>query len=572
MTREMLGLNRTQPLPACFLTGRSLLQDGRPLQALPLLQAAYEADPGHVAALHAYASCLEKLARFSDMHHAYARAAALLPGDASVLAGLGRSWLQSGDRNQARTWLQRAWQLAPERPVAAGQYGKLLREEGQAEAACAVLQPAVAAHPGLSELCWEYAQSLLACDRLDEAFACFTTFRQLRPTDPAAAVALGRIGAARGKIDQAQGCFRAALAIDPGYAPALWELAHVCRNCLDRAELDAVETGLTRPIPKLHRALLEDVLARDCDRRADYVAAALHAQRANAHHAAFRAASSLSYDPQAHAREIDATMATFDADLLRRLAQAGVDSERPVFVFGLPRSGTTLIEQMLGAHPQAVGIGEQTLARQALQAAIDDLHDPSQPLSPAAVRSAAQGHLQAIEERRQRLAPTRAGLRVIDKMPDNYLLAGWLAIAFPKAALIHCRRDPRDVALSCWLAQFTQLGWSFDLDHIVHRIEQHQRLMQHWRAMLGSRLVEVDYENMVEQPELQARHLVAAMGLPWDPQVMDSSSRSGVVRSASQMQVREPINRRGIARWRNYRLALAPVQARLEGLVRNHAG
>lgn len=545
-----------------------MLQQGQPREALPLLQAALDAEPDNIAVLHAYTNCLEQLGRFTAMRDTYAAAVARAPGDASLLAGLGRAWLQEGDRDQARACLQRAWQLAPTRPVAAGQYGRLLREDGEADAACEVLQPAIAAHPGLADLQWEYAQSLLACDRLDEAFACFAAVRQLRPGDPSTEVAFGRIAAAKGEREAAQAYFRAALAIDRTHAPAWWELAHACRTGLAPEERDAVAAALTRRLPAFHQALLEDVLARDCDRRADYVAAGVHAQRANAHHSGVRAASGLIYQPQQHTHEVDATIAIFDAGLLRRLADAGVASDRPVFVFGLPRSGTTLVEQMLGAHPRAVGIGEQVLARHGLQQALDaSRRAGSATLTPAAIQAAANRHLHALEQRRLRLAPERPGLRVIDKLPDNYLLAGWLALAFPQATLIHCRRDPRDVALSCWLAQFAQLGWSFDLQHIAHRIEQHQRLMRHWRGVLGARLVEVDYETLVEQPETEARRLVMAMRLDWHPDVLDFNTRRSVVRSASQMQVREPINRRAVGRWRNYSAVLAPVMPRLEAVL-----
>ena len=243
-----------------------------------------------------------------------------------------------------------------------------------------------------------------------------------------------------------------------------------------------------------------------------------------------------------------------------------------MFIIGLPRSGTTLLEQMLAAHPQIIGIGEQWIARQSLQHALANTTGGLiEKLAAPAVSDAARWHLQELEDRAQRLSGQHSAIRIVDKLPDNYMLAGWLRIAFPNAVIIHCLRDPRDVALSCWQTQFSKLHWSFDLDHIAHRIEQHRRLMRHWRTNIGDRLTEVRYECLVADPETELRRALSAMGLDWHPDVLAFTERKGFVRSASQYQVREPLHARSVERWRNYEEELASILPRLDAIAAQDA-
>jgi hypothetical protein len=153
----------------------------------------------------------------------------------------------------------------------------------------------------------------------------------------------------------------------------------------------------------------------------------------------------------------------------------------------------------------------------------------------------------------------------VDKMPENSLYLGLIAALFPGAKLIHCRRDPRDVALSCWMTDFAEVRWACDLEHIATRIEQHQRIMEHWQRVLPTPIFEVDYEALVADPDRIARALVAWCGLEWDPACLEFHSARRPVRTASVAQVRQPVYRTSVGRWKNYERTLAPLLARLEG-------
>jgi hypothetical protein len=155
--------------------------------------------------------------------------------------------------------------------------------------------------------------------------------------------------------------------------------------------------------------------------------------------------------------------------------------------------------------------------------------------------------------------------RVVDKMPDNYLYLGLLAALFPRAKFIHCRRDLRDVAVSCWMTNFRQIRWANDPDHIVGRFEVYRRMMEHWRRVLSVPVLAVDYEETVADLEGVARQLADWCGLAWEPACLAFHERKRPVRTASVSQVRQPIYQRSVARWKHYEGSLGSLLARFSG-------
>ena len=198
-------------------------------------------------------------------------------------------------------------------------------------------------------------------------------------------------------------------------------------------------------------------------------------------------------------------------DFFQRACGFGLESELPVFVVGLPRSGTTLIEQILAGHSQVFGAGETTLARDTLAALFGPAIDPDggfRGLEREAAQSMASQHLQKLR------SWNGTATRIVDKMPDNYLHLGLMACLFPQAKFIHCRRDLRDVAVSCWMTHFRELRWANDPRHIASRFHDYQRLMEHWRKVLPVPLLEVDYEDVVADLEaIPAPRVVVRFGV-----------------------------------------------------------
>lgn len=272
----------------------------------------------------------------------------------------------------------------------------------------------------------------------------------------------------------------------------------------------------------------------------------------------------MGYDPEARARFVDGLLGAFSPSHFERVRGLGDDSERPVFVVGMPRSGTTLTEQILASHPQVFGAGERNFAQSTFISLPAVLGRNEPPLACLAhLDRDAAGRLAAGHLGRLRELDGGTAARVVDKMPENYLLLGFLHTLFPRARLIHCRRDPRDVALSCWITNFARIRWACDLEHIAHHLLQYFRIMEHWRRVLPAPVFEVDYEELVADQEGVSRRLVAWLGLEWDPACLRFHQTERLVRTASVAQVRQPIYTRSVARWRHYESLLAPLLERL---------
>jgi hypothetical protein len=242
-----------------------------------------------------------------------------------------------------------------------------------------------------------------------------------------------------------------------------------------------------------------------------------------------------------------------------------------VFVFGMPRSGTTLVEQVLASHTRVHGAGELRLARQifdAIGGVVGRNDGPLRSLSALdakAVRELGRRHQASLHEIIRQTFPGSTPDRIVDKMPDNYLYLGLLAIVFPRATWIHVRRDPRDVALSCWMTNFRTIRWANHPDHLANRIREHERVTTHWRDVLPLPVHEVIYEHLVDDFEHEARRLVTACGLAWEPACLRFHQTSRPIRTASVTQVRQPLYRRAMARWRQYETALSDLFGRLPG-------
>ena len=244
-----------------------------------------------------------------------------------------------------------------------------------------------------------------------------------------------------------------------------------------------LKSALTDPnLVRGPRGRLLFALAHVLDVRGEYAKAAECAREANALILELNRGRR-EYSPEEHARFVDQMVQVFNSEYFARRAGAGLETCRPVFVFGLPRSGTTLVEQVLASHPRIFGAGELRLARQTFDA-IPALLDRAGP--PLACLPEFEGATigRAAAEHLEHLAQLDDGRndRIVNKMPDNYMYLGLLAVLFPRATFIHCRRDLRDVAVSCWMTDFRSIRWANDFEHLISRFTQYGRLMDHWRS------------------------------------------------------------------------------------------
>jgi hypothetical protein len=257
----------------------------------------------------------------------------------------------------------------------------------------------------------------------------------------------------------------------------------------------------------------------------------------------------------------------YSKEYFERVEGFGLNTDRLVFIFGLPRSGTSLTEQILASHSRVHGLGETQLVLKNFDRFLERTGSKAEAIE----RLARINQEQVVRMAREHLAALKvfdgSDLRIVDKLPDNYVYLGYLATLFPQARFIHCRRDLRDTAVSCWSTNFWYLEWANSFDHIVSRFAAYQRLMTHWENVLPVPVLQIDYEETVADLETSARRLVDWCGLDWEPACLNFHQSTRAVRTASVTQVRQPIYRRSVERWRNYEAALGPLFERLGTLV-----
>jgi hypothetical protein len=270
------------------------------------------------------------------------------------------------------------------------------------------------------------------------------------------------------------------------------------------------------------------------------------------------------FDPVAYHRLVNRLLACFDAGAMSRMPRSGLRDERPVLIVGMPRSGTSLTEQILASHPAVLAGGERSeLGLLALATAGDGLEYPESVarLSREQLEAMGRHYLDAVGR------PGSAARRITDKMWQNFEYLGLAQLMLPGARVIHCVRDPLDCGLSCFFQHFFGSGvaFSYDLGHIGAYMVEYRRIMDHWRSVLSLPMFELRYESLVSEPEATIRRLLAFLDLPWDPACLDFHQSARQVRTASFEQVRRPLYRSSVGRHRPYERWLGPLRESLAG-------
>lgn len=438
--------------------------------------------------------------------------------------------------------------------------GTALRDLGQLEEAIAVQRQAIELKPNFASAHCNLGAALYDQGRLEEAVA---AYRQAIILKPNFDVAHGNLGAALielGRSSEAHSSLEHAIRLAP-------------RNIKHRRYLGELEPYASGD-PRL--AGLEQ-LARDAAQLAVDDRIELHFALGKAyddigrHAEAFRQwrdgnalkRQLVAYDEAATLGVLDRIRSVFTPDLMRARQKAGHPSSVPVFIIGMPRSGTTLVEQILASHPQVFGAGELkhfSAAMKGIRARFGSSKSfPEIVLSMTDTdfRELGARYLAEIEK----LAP--AAKRIIDKRPTNFQVAGLIHLALPNAFIIHTIRDPIDTCLSCFSKLFTDKQvQTYDLAELGRYYHNYQKLMAHWEHLLPvGRILDVRYEDIVTDLEGQARRIIAHCGLDWDPRCLTYYKTERPIRTASVLQVRQPIYNNAIGRWRAYEPFLGPLMA-----------
>jgi tetratricopeptide (TPR) repeat protein len=580
---------------AWHLLGLVNAQTGNYPRAAECLARAVNAQPDWAEAQANLGNALRELGKLDEAAACLQRAIQRKPGFADAHNNLGIVLKEQGKPEQAVACYRRALELKPDFAAAHNNLGVALKTLGKLDEAVACCRRALELKPHFTEAYHNLGIALKDLGKLDEAVACCRRAIELKPDYTAAHISLGNALKDQGKPDEAVACYRRVIELKPDYAPAYNNLGialeemgdlqgaedsfraalrHDCRFAFGHYKLAELLGGkLSEEDLAAQRRLLEETgladgqrsllhfgLAKVLDARGEYARAARHADQGNALQQAEWRRHGQQYDPAGHASFVTRMIEVSTPEFFQRVGGFGSQSELPVFIVGLPRSGTTLIEQVLAGHSQVFGAGETSLASETMAALGGQGVEAIEGLGRLDRRTAARLASRHLDRLR---AFDGTALRIVDKMPENYLYLGLLASLFPRAKYVHCRRDLRDVAVSCWMTRFEKVRWANDQQQIASRFQEYQRLMAYWREVLPVPLLEVDYEETVADLEGVARKLVAWCGMAWEPGCLEFQRAKRPVRTASAVEVRQPVFRTSVGRWRHYQQALEGLFARI---------
>jgi tetratricopeptide (TPR) repeat protein len=466
---------------------------------------------------------------------------------------LGSARRRLGDLIGADSACREAIRLAPGDARGHINLGNILLERGDFAAAETAYRNATALDPNSALAFTNLGTALNDLDRSVDAADAFSTAVALAPANAEALNAMGCAHLERGKLDEAADLFRRAIAADPSCADAYYNLAEFRDIPMDAAMIAGMEAlvgcaGLDREARiKIHFALGDAA-----DRTGDAETAFAHYDEGNTLRRAAWRAHRQAFDAARH-RGLAARIAkTFDQSFFSARPWYGLDTDAPVFIVGMPRSGTSLVEQILASHPKVRGAGE----RPEIAAFAREFARFPEDVAKLTVEAA---HAMSVRYFDAVLADGSEQC-VIDKMPGNALFLGLVALLFPRARIIHCRRDPRDTGFSIYARNFAvSLPWTADLADIAAVQKTTDDLMAYWATALPLPILSVDYEKLVADLERQARRMVKFLGLDWDAACLDYRHADRAVRTASKWQVRQPISNASVGRWRPYEPFLAPL-------------
>ena len=535
--------------------GAACKQLGRFPEAAQAFHTAHRLNPRDADILIELAGTLIRLDKPGDARKCLQQALILKPDSVEALAGLGQTHHMQREAREAAAYYERALKIDPQQAVTHNRLGHALHLLGQYQDAISHFRQATGIRPRFAEAWKNLGFTLTSDGQVAEARDAFDKALKINPQYTDAAIGQIELLILEGKYEDAgrllkslvrRGVRRTALA-------TAW--ISICRHCGDcQAALDyAGEILAGDAIAQADEEKLRFALGRLHDARKEYDKAFQQYQRGND-------LKPDTFDEVELLATTDSLIKVFNWQFLSTAPRSTLRSAKPVFILGMPRSGTTLTEQILCSHPDVYGAGElKELSK--LVSSLPSLlgAEPGYPnnlarLSAPLLDRLAGDYLQHIEK----LAPD--ALRVTDKMPHNFQHAGLIAMLFPGARIIHCVRDPLDTCLSIYFQNFTDAhNYASHLGHLGVYYRQYERLMNHYRSLLDIPILDVRYEDLVSSQEEVSRRMIDFIGLDWDERCLRFHETDRFITTCSYDQVRQPIYSGSIRRWRNYERYLGPL-------------
>jgi tetratricopeptide (TPR) repeat protein len=521
-------------------------------------------DPGLMAAADALAD-----GRLDEAELKLRERLLAAPTDVAAIRMLAEVAARLGRHEDAEVLLARCLELAPDFHAARQNYALVLYRGNQPARALAEVEHLLAHdafHPSWRNL---KAVILGRIGDYDAAIGLFAALLAEYPNNARLWLSQGHTLKTAGRREEAIAAYRRAIALEPGFGEAYWSLANLKTFRFDADDVAAMRAQLgggdLAPADRWH---FEFALGKALEDTRDFAASFRHYAEGNR----LRRAA-VPHSAQAISARVRRAKKVFSAEFFAERAGWGCEADDPIFVVGLPRSGSTLVEQILSSHPAVEGTMElpevismtRMLRRTSGRGEQHTYYDALAELGPDAVRALGESYLERTRIQRRSDAP-----RFIDKMPNNFLHTALIHLALPNARIIDTRRHPLACGFSCFKQHFARgQNFTYSLEDLGSYYRDYVDLMAHFDRVLPGRVHRVVYERMVDDTEAEVRALLQHCGLPFDPRCLAFHRNQRPVRTASSEQVRQPIYREGVDHWRHYAPWLGPLEAAL-GPVLDH--
>ena len=522
--------------------------------------------PRDLHALHLLGVIRAGQRRFDEAEQLIARALAIDPNNAEAQNNLGSVLLDQGRAKDAAPAFRQALALRPGYVEAYYNLGKALADSDDTDGAIAAYRAAIGLRPDYRDALLNLGLLLRKLGRTEEALGALHHILKIRPRDGETWNAIGHVLEEAGQGAEAIEAYDRALSLAPNVVGAYYDRINAARVTAEDGLLARLQAlAARRPdLSPRDRSLLHFALGKGAEDLGRYEEAFAHLVEGNRERR-----GQIVFDEAGEAAGMERVIEVFTPALIEALAGQGSDSQRPIFVLGFPRSGTTLVEQILASHPEIHGAGELSLMPK-LARELEQLTGGTGKF-PEVVASLPAWHLRGLGELYvERLsALTPEAPHITDKLPGNYFYIGLIRLILPRAKIVHVRRNPMDTCVSCFAHSFAgELNFAYDLGELGRAYRRYQALMAHWRRLLPpDSMLEIDYEALVGDLEGEARRMISHCGLAWDERCLAFHESSRTVRTASVGQVRQPIYSSSLQRWRRYEQHLAPLEAALAGLA-----
>jgi Flp pilus assembly protein TadD len=544
-------------------------QTGRLTEAEQICRQILTVDARHAESLHLLGLIACRRGRYDIAVEMIGQAIRLWKHNSFSNCDMVRGLTAQGRTDDSTAHYEPALVQKPDYADAHNNLGAALFAQGRILDAVTHYERALGLNPDHASAHNNLGAALTAQGKIDEAIWHHERTLAINPSHAEAHNRLGNIFKDQGKIDDAKERYRRTIAIRPGHVEAHYNLAETKvfhKGDPDLAALEALAGRDNLPANKafyIHFALAKAL--EDCE---DYVRAFEHFRKGND-----LKRGQVDYDEMSFIGRLRRISTIFGNRLFDRFQGEGNLSSVPVFVLGMPRSGSTLIEQILASHPQIHGAGELN----DLDAAVSSVLGAGGRLAryPECVSSLDGATLRRIGQAYLSRLPLCADgkVRIVDKLPGNFVNIGLIRLILPNARIIHSVRHPMDTCVSCYSKLFTSgQSFSYDLAELGRYYRSYKELMTHWRSVLpAGAMLDVVYEDVVDDLEGQARRMIDYCGLPWDDRCLSFDKTRRTVKTASAVQVRKPLFRSSLQRWRRYEAGLGPLLNELGDLLPDYA-